>query len=323
MNRTQQILLALLIVQVAIAAFVYFPRRAVLPSEPLLKDYKADNVVQLNIEDSQKKSLTLKKEDGAWKLLLASGELYPTEGNKVQDALGKLEKIKTDRLITKTTGSHKQLKVAEQDFVRKLTMTTKDDKTYVLYLGTQTGTQTLHVRLEGANEVYLASDLDSYEFNASASSWIDTTYIKLASNDDVSELSVKNEHGSFTITKDANGEWKVKELGDQPLDKDKITTLLNHLNSMQMEVPLGTKEKPEYKMASPVAVVTFKGKVNDKVGDYTLTIGGKEKEGDQEYITKFSGSDWYAKVDEFFVKDFVEYTKESFIKQEPTPTPSQ
>ena len=321
MNRTQQILLITLIIQVAVAAFVYFPRQAVMPAGPLLSDYKADDIVQITLENAQKDSLTLKKDKLEWKLVLKDGELYPLQGEKVKEALEKLANIKTDRLVTKTSNSHKQLKVAEQDFVNRIVLETGAGKKSIIFLGNQTGSETLHLRLEGTNEVYLTSEIDSNLFSATASTWIDTAYLKIASQDDITAFSFKNAQANFTFEKDASDQWSMKELVQQPLDIEKLKPLLGHLSNMQMEAPLSSKDLPAYLMSSPLAEVTYSVKENDAVNKYTFTIGAKENPEANAYVVKSSSSKWYAKVDGFFVQEFINSTKDDFIKKEPTPTP--
>lgn len=62
------------------------------------------------------------------------------------------------------------------------------------------------------------------------------------SADDLTEVTVKNENGTFTLVKDADGVWSNKEDAEFPLDVDTWTTKLSSLESM---TAVRTLEDPE------------------------------------------------------------------------------
>jgi len=236
MNRLQQILLGLFIVQIILAVVVFIPRGgAAQQVEPLLSNFKADDTVKISIDDYDKNHVDLIKEGSAWEFMLGSGDTYPTQGEEAQNLLSALEKVKTNRMVTRTQTSHKQLKVSDTDFVRYVTLETKDGTKFTFYIGTSPGNNTSHVRLAGKNEVYLAS-LDSMAFGATANTWVDTTYLSVGA-ETISAVTLKNEHGTLEFTKDASGMWKLKGIGDKDLDENKVSTLINRLSNVRMTTP--------------------------------------------------------------------------------------
>lgn len=62
------------------------------------------------------------------------------------------------------------------------------------------------------------------------------------SADDLTEMTVKNENGTFTLVKDADGVWSNKEDAQFPLDEDTWTAKLSSLESM---TAVRTLEEPE------------------------------------------------------------------------------
>ena len=62
------------------------------------------------------------------------------------------------------------------------------------------------------------------------------------SADDLTEVTVKNENGTFTLVKDADGVWSNKEDAQFPLDEDTWTAKLSSLESM---TAVRTLEEPE------------------------------------------------------------------------------
>ena len=69
MSRGNQILSALLVVQIAVAVLVFWPREAaVAGGEPLLAGIEADQVVRVTISDLVDGQIQMAKVQGAWVL---------------------------------------------------------------------------------------------------------------------------------------------------------------------------------------------------------------------------------------------------------------
>lgn len=319
MNRLQQILLAILVIQIIGAVIVFMPRSTNAQSDPLLTEYKADEVVKISIDDYEKNHADLIKDGSNWVYLLPSQDTFPLEADKAKKVLDQLGQAKNNRMVTRTVTSHKQLKVAEDDFVRKIILEMKDGKKTTIFVGTQPGGKTSHVRIDGQNEVYLIG-LDSYDFGATANNWIDTTYVNIP-GDTITSMSVKNAQGTFDFEKDSSGTWQMKSLSGKPFDVDKFLPLVNRMGTLRMTTPLSKKNIPDFKLDSPLAVITLNAKQGDAPQTSYLTVGAKDEK-TNGYVAKYSASDYYVKVDGYFVDDFVKMKMEDYIKQPPTPTPS-
>ncbi len=320
MSRTNQILAAVLAVQIVLVAVVFWPRPAasVADGESLFAGLEAEQITQLTISDATGKHVKFAKETGNW--VLPEADDYPCQANKVPEFLEKIVALKTNRLVTQTSASHKRLKVADADFERRIELELADGTTHRLYLGSSPSYGATHVRAEGQNEVYLAS-LSASDAWVNASNWVDTLYFSVA-QDQIVALTLENENGRFEFEKDDDGTWTMKDLAaDETLNENNVRSLASRPASVRMLRPLGKTEQDDYGLKEPNAVVTVEtrdGEGNTK--SYTIRVGAKSEE-DNSYVVISSESPYYVRVSNYTVKDFVERTRDDFLELPPTPTP--
>ena len=319
MNRTNQILAAVLAVQIVLVAVAFWPRPAsVAGGENLLAGLEAEQITRLTISDETGNQVKLAKEMGSW--VLPEADNYPCVENKVPEFLNKIVALKTNRLVTQTPASHKRLKVAGDAFERRVELELADGTTHRLYLGTSPSYGAIHVRAEGQDEVYLAS-LSASDAGVNASNWVDTLYFSVA-QDQVVALTVENANGRFEFEKDDAGTWTMKDLAaDETLNENNVKSLVSRVSSLQMLRPLGKTEKDEYGFQEPSAVVTVQ--TRDEAGTvetHTIRLGAKDDE-DNSYVMVSSESPYYVRMSDYAVKDFVEKVRDDFLELPPTPTP--
>jgi hypothetical protein len=321
MTRLQRILIGILVAQMALAAFVFWPRPSkVSAGKLLLNDIKADDITSLIIRDDKGASIKLARQAPGQPWTLPEAGDYPAEATKVSPVLTKLAALTTDRLVAQTPGSHKQLQVAADAFQRRIDLSTAGGATRTLFLGTPAGGQASHVRVDGQNDVYVAGDLASWQLNADPASWIDTAYVKV-SPADVVGFALANANGHFSFSKDANSAWQMDGLtASEKLDPNQLTAVVNRLAALRMARPLGTAESADYGMAKPVALVTLKVKSGDATKELSVAVGGKDPT-DGAYTVKSSDSPYFVKVTESDVRDLVEKKREGFLVVSLTPTP--
>lgn len=317
MNRLNQILIVILALQFALGAVIFWPRTVSSEggSGPLLVDFTAADVVSLIISDQEGNRVDLAKTGDEW-VLPKAGD-YPADGGKITPVLDKIEGIKTSRLVTQTDASHKRLKVAGDEFNRLLEITLKDGSTHKLFLGSSAGAGATHVRADGQSEVYLTSELASWEVSPQASAWIDTLYFSVPQTTTVA-MTLENQNGKFEFEK-AGESWTMKGLaGDETFNEANLTTLLNQATSVRLTDPLGKEEQPSYGLDQPLAVVTLKTRDGDREETHVLRIGAKSEEGNN-FFAGSSDSPYYVQVSEFTGNNFVAKTRDDFIQPPPTP----
>ena len=318
MNRLNRILFALLAAQIVLAVLVFLPRfiPARAASAPLFASLTPADVAAIRILDETGNRVDLVKRGDAW--TVAETDDFPVDAGRVDSFLTKVTDLKTQPLVTRTSASHKRLKVADDDFVRRVDLTRADCSTATLFIGSASGGGA-HVRAGGQDEVYLTRDLGSFDANANVSGWIDTAYLSVP-QDKVTSLTLENANGTLDFEKDASGNWTLKDLAaGEVFDPNNLTTLLTRLSSLAMIRPLGRADKPEYGLAEPKAVVTVN--TSDDPGGtktYVLRVGAKDDESNS-YVVISSESPYYVRMASFNVEDFVTRTRQDFLQAQRTP----
>ncbi len=328
MNRRNQILTAVLVLQLIVAAIVLWPRPATSGGEgaSLFPGVETNQIVALTISGGEGGSIQLAKGSSGW--VLPEADDYPCQEDKVTSLLAKIVGLKADRLVTQTSGSHKRLKVAEEDFERRVEFELADGTRRVLYIGTSPTFGAAHVRAGDQDQVYLASDLSAEDAGFEATAYVDRVYFSVP-GDKVVAFTLENPNGHFEFERVVNeagsvdgDTWTMRELAaDETLNENNVRSLFNRIVSVSLLRPLGKEEKDVYGLQEPSAVVTIQTQ-GDGEGDktYTLRVGAKDAS-DNTYVVISSESPYYVQVSEFTVRDFVEKTRDDFLELPPTPTP--
>lgn len=315
MKRHHQVLAGILVIQIILSVFVFWPRSAATGvSEPLFLDLEADDIVALTIADADGNRISLRRVTGNW--VLPDADAYPAQADKIAPLLDKIVGLTTGRLVTRTDASHKRLQVAPEDFVRRIDVETADGTKHTLYLGSAPSYGATHFRVDGQSETYLTNDITTWETSATAAPWIDAVYLSVPQAD-VTRMTLENASGTFTFAKDDEGHWTMAGLAaDEILDETKVTALLQRAASVNMVSPLSKEEQAAYGMDAPNAVVTL------KAGDKTITLRvGAKDPADNRYVVTSSESPYYVEVSEVSVKDLVEKARDDFLQPPPTSTP--
>lgn len=326
LNRTNLILLVVLLAQLALTAVVFWPRTSpTTGNNPILPGVSASEATALTITDESDRSVSFVKEDDLW--TLADSDGYPANTDKITETLDKLSAITADRLVTRTPGSHDRLQVAEDNYLRKVDITTPDGE-QTLYLGSSAGASTTHVRAAGHDETYLTNEVATWELDTLASTWIDVAYMRIP-KEDITEVTLENANGTFTFVRgqeEANAEgtteWTLADAtAEEPIASANISTLIDRIANLNLHSVLGKSEAPEYGLSEPLATLTITisdtatGTVGVESGTTTLLIGAKDGE-TNAYYAKSSGSEFYVRIAAFTGDEFVEKDRSGFMIQQ-------
>ncbi len=317
MKRTQQILAAILVLQLIITGVVFWPKPAATTGEgePLFPDLSAEDIVALSITDDQGEEIQLEKSGESW--VLPEADDYPAMASTITPVLGNILALDTGSLVAETAASHKQLQVAEDDFMRRIIFETADEETHTVYLGSAPRFSAAHFRLAGEDETYLTTDLTSWDLDPRVANWVDATYVSVPQAE-VAEITVDNANGTFSLIKDEAGAWTLADLAeDEQVSESDVTNVVNKATSMVMVRPLGTSAQASYGLDDPAASVTL------KTADDTITTNiAPQAEGETNVVVKTSNSDYYVRVAYANVKPLIEFAREDFLADEAAPTPS-
>jgi hypothetical protein len=317
LNRYQWILAGVLVIQIILAIVVNLPQRTQATSGPLLEGFDPNAIVEIRIENQTGDRLLLQQIDSEW-VLPQKGD-FPVNGEKVAELLEKVEKVQTNRLVTRTASSHSQLKVAEDDFISQIVLKKADGTLQRLFLGTSGGAGATHIRYSVNDRVYLTADLAAWEVSPTMSSWIDTTYLTL-NQEQIMAVRIQNTNGTFNFTKGDDSLWIYEGVGEgEEFDTEAFLTTVNRLASIRMLEPLGTEVQPSWGFEDPGATVVFELQdETQSTRQLTLTIGGMLAD---NYAAKSSDSPYYVKITPVYASSLLEMSHDSLLVTEPTPTP--
>jgi uncharacterized protein DUF4340 len=201
LTRAHKILIGLLVVQVALIALML--RRSSEPQPvkevPLLAGLDAAKVtrVRLFASGADKPGVDLVKKGAAW--VVASHFDYPADAAKVKGLIEPLAKIAAGEPIATSATRHKQLRVADTDFDRKIVLSLEGGGEKTLVIGNPAGARRTALRLGGDN-VYAATDV-SY-FIAEPSGFVSTKYVDIPKAD-VERLTVRRDQQMIELARAA------------------------------------------------------------------------------------------------------------------------
>jgi hypothetical protein len=257
MNRQNQILSLILVVQIVLGAVIFFPRSSDddQPGGPLLKDFSSDEVTQVTITDGDGNTVMLAKQSGEW-VLPDAGD-YPVETGRVESLLDKIKALQADRLIAVNESSHKRLQVAENQFERLIEIERSGaDEADRLYIGSSSGGNATHMRVNDNSKVYLTSGLSAWEASAHMSSWVNTLYLSVPQANVVT-LRLENANGVLEFEK-IEDEWTLVGLAeDETFAPESFDSLLSQAVAVRMTQPIGTEAEDSFGMDEPAATITL------------------------------------------------------------------
>lgn len=314
-KRTNQILAGLVVLQALLIALAFWPRPAAFRVERLFPDLTGSAFVALTVTGEEGQSVTLRQKEGTW--VLPDVDDYPAQASKIAPLLEKIAALTTENLVAQTSASHRQLKVAEDAFVRRLDLEKADGSHIRLYLGTSPRLNSVHLRLDGRDETYLAGNLSTTDIGVTTSAWVDLLYFTLPMTE-VVRFRLENAQGVLTFTREAGNTWNLAGLGpEEKVDTSRVESFLRQATSIRMTEPLGRERKPEYGMDAPTAVLTLWTKDRE----ITLTVGAPNEK-KTNYVLISSESPYYVRVAAYTVRDIVEKGRSDFLVPPPTPTPT-
>lgn len=314
MNRRNQILAAILVLQLVVVAIVFWPRASAgNAGQPLFAGVQAEQVIKFTVTEAGGEPAELVKEEGAgW--VLAGTDGFPVLTETLTTVLDQVVGLVGDRAVATTAASQKRLKVAADDFARLVELELADGTLHRLYVGTSPSYGSTYVRADGQDEVYLSS-LQASDLGTGPGSWIDRVYVSVPA-DEATRIVLTNEQGTYEFEKSGDA-WTMAGLAaDETLDAAKVTALLNSVRSLSMSRPLGKTAKPEYGLDQPLAVL----QVTTPAKTYELRIGALSAE-DSTYVVSSSESPYFVRINQYSLANPVTYERASFLVQ-PTEVPA-
>lgn len=287
-KKTNIILFAVLLLQVAVIAYIYRPGQVAGPPEiAFFAGTKAADISGLDITDEENNSIVLARRGDGW--VISSDGNLPVNKAKLEALLDKLVALRSSRLVTRTKASHGRFKVEDGAFIRKIVIHLDDGSSHTLLLGTASNYNTVHVRADNADAVYLVNDLAAWEAPVAPDSWWESSYVQV-NPARLTGLALKNGHGSFRLEKQEKGDWKLAD-SDTALSESAVQKLIDTAAGIRLTEYLGTTAQPAYGLKEPAATLAL-----DSPGTaVTITVGARDATSGAFYV-KSSASPFFVTV---------------------------
>lgn len=311
MTRRNVILSVLLALQLMLVVVLLWPRGSTASAGKLFADLDPNSVTSLSVADDTR-TVRLEKVDGEW--VLPAADNYPANDLRVSDLLTRLVQIDTRRLVASNSASHNRLQVSDDDFVRRVELTTAGGGTLTLLVGSAPNARATHVRSDGSDAVYQTGALSTADVRSDVGNWIDTVYLQNA-NDAVRGMAVQNANGILRFDQGADGSWALVGLADgETANQESVKALANQLSMLTMIEPLGKEVRPDYGLEQPAAMITLtvQPTTTTPVQTISLAVGAKSAE-DNSYPVKSSTSEYVVKVAGFTLDDFVNKQRSDYV----------
>ena len=264
MNRLNQILVAVLAVQIVAAGGIYYASKPIATAEmqTALLDFDQQKVSRVTIVGEDGKQAVLSKTGGAWQL--PDYHQLPADPEKLQRVMDALATTRSGWPVANTSDGRERFKVADDNFHKKVVLGDGDKALKTLYIGTSPGYRQLYVRRDGENEVYEVK-LDNYEISPKNSDWMQATLLRPSGK-------IVALRGPGYELQQVDGKWQVASgTGEVVTDElDKVTGVLTRLRV------IAAADKPA---ADPDYLL----KVDAGDNSYSYRFF---KDGDKRYVTR-------------------------------------
>lgn len=278
LTRFHKILLAALAVQLVLCAIVLMRGgdRVAVQERPIVAGFDAAKVTRLQVWGSATgKPVDLVKKDSGW--VVASAYDYPVDAARITDALGPIAKASAAEPMATQASRHKQLRVADGDFERKLVISA-GGKDVTVYLGGAAGARRTAFRVGGEDNVYAVAGVSAGALGGEPRAWVDPSYVRVA-REEVAKVTVQRDGTSVELTKQAApavapaadgvapppapDKWTATIGGapialakDETLDEGELERIVSAASSIEVSAPAD----PKRDASKPTATITIERK---------------------------------------------------------------
>lgn len=219
------------------------------PSGQLIA-FDPDSINEITIDDGDA-SVTVSMQDNQW--VLDDEHATVAASDKVESLIASVSDLSAGLPVANTTASHPQLKVADDDYERRLVFKAGSDTVADFYVGTSPGFRKAHARLVEQDSVYSVR-LNTFDVPTEKGDWLDGTLLSFT---DVSGIA----SGDVEIVQ-ADDQWTIVEpqaqLVSHEVDSEKAESLVGALQSMRVTdfaEPLVAEEGSDEELLTQVLTI--------------------------------------------------------------------
>ncbi len=272
LTRFHKFLIGLLVAQLALVILItrHHDDAGELKEHPLLPDFDAAKVTKVTIAGADG-SVVLAKNGGNW--VIASAFDYPVDAARVTELLAPIAKLAAAEPLATQAGRHKQLRVDDAEFDRKLTIDfaspsgdaarsgkpdlASGDKQLVLYIGSTVGHR-VAVRIGGDDNVYGVTGISAVAAGPTPHDWTDLQYAKMP-RAEIAKVTIVRDGTTLEVAR-AGGSWSAAINGapvalatGETIDAAVIDRAVDELASIDSAAP----GDPKRDASKPSAVITI------------------------------------------------------------------
>lgn len=270
-----------------------------------LVSFDQDAVDTILLEGPDDK-VTLARNNGAW--VLPEHNSFPVPDEQVKKLLDRLTELQTRLPVATSQGARKRFRVDDDDFERRITLSAGDNTLARVYFGKSPGMNMIYAREGSKNDVHVVK-MAAYDVPVDAGDWQDKSLLTVPEKDihalEVAGLQITRTGtgaGSGDQTVPAPG-WEATGLKPQErLDTDAVDKLARLLAGLHFDTALGTEDREDYGLASPVLELSLKTTDSDDAIRYRL---GKHSDS-EVYTLKLSSRPEYFRLPAHTASSLVE-----------------
>ena len=260
----------LLVLQLLLALGIFYGKQLsnTSNSEDLIVYQALGEIREIAITDDSDSSVLLLFRDNEW--LISNENDFPADTDKINNFLESINSLSSQSVsaVAVTEGARNRFKVADDEFSKRIRLTSVTNTSEELYLGSSPGLDRVHLRKGGEDGIFVVK-FPTYEASSSSSSWLDKSILQVPSNDIVYIkagniiLERKLESGAITSEEEIEknmpevklterlGSWQATKSDDQnrPLNQEaaqEITKQLERLRFTNLsDIDLSNKSESE------------------------------------------------------------------------------
>jgi hypothetical protein len=250
MTALTQRLAGLLVVQLGLAAFTWWPTNdAPTPPTPLLPG-GGNSLTTLTITGStdDAEPVSLANTDAGWTITSAFG--FPAEASKVAEVVDLLAGVQLGEPAATQRESWKQLEVAPDAFGRKITWSA-DGTERTAFIG-PAASKAVWLRLDGEDAVYRVSGPSVWGFKDTARGYLPPNLVEL-DKERLTQLTITNAGASLAVSRDEAGAWRLDPAEEGlVVDEDALDGLLDKVVRVRLAEVVAGAETPEHGLGEVV-----------------------------------------------------------------------